>query len=152
MKIYCYYENVLCLLFGAFLWKEVVFSCLSDSPGPLPFPGRSFFQQVQRLCVHAMIGPSHAACNIGHELRFRLDRYLVVGLPERSSTQNANERSKGEEEERKGIPFPAGAFAIFSVSAKASLPISLPPVPFLFLSLPLPFLSSSFPFDPSFAL
>ena len=39
--------------------------------------------------------------------------------------------------------FPAGAFAIFSVSAKASLPISLSPFlssffPFLFLSLPLP--------------
>ena len=36
--------------------------------------------------------------------------------------------------------FPAGAFAIFSVSAKASLPISLSPFPFLFLSLPLPLL------------
>ena len=45
------------------------------------------------------------------------------------------------------VRFPAGAFAIFSVSAKASLPISLPPFPFLFLSLPLPFLSSSAPFD-----
>ena len=49
------------------------------------------------------------------------------------------------------VRFPAGAFAIFSVSAKASLPISLPHFPFLFLSLPLPFLSSSFPFDLSFA-
>ena len=48
--------------------------------------------------------------------------------------------------------FPAGAFAIFSVSAKASLPISLSPFPFLFLSLPLPFPSSSSPFDLSFAL
>ena len=49
------------------------------------------------------------------------------------------------------VRFPVGAFAIFSVSAKASLPISLPPpFPFLFLSLPLPFLSSSFPFDLSF--
>ena len=38
------------------------------------------------------------------------------------------------------VRFPAGAFAIFSVSAKASLPISLPP------SLPLSFSSSSFPF------
>ena len=36
------------------------------------------------------------------------------------------------------VRFPAGAFAIFSVSAKASLPISLSPFPFLFLSLPLP--------------
>ena len=41
------------------------------------------------------------------------------------------------------VHFPAGAFAIFSVSAKASLPISLSPFPssffpFLFLSLPLP--------------
>ena len=40
------------------------------------------------------------------------------------------------------VRFPAGAFAIFSVSAKASLPISLSPFPssfftFLFLSLPL---------------
>ena len=50
------------------------------------------------------------------------------------------------------VRFPAGAFAIFSVSAKASLPISLPLFPFLFLSLPLHFLSSSFPFDLSFAL
>ena len=50
------------------------------------------------------------------------------------------------------VRFPAGAFAIFSVSAKASLPVSLPHFPFLFLSLPLPFLSSSFPFDLSFAL
>ena len=50
------------------------------------------------------------------------------------------------------VRFPAGAFAIFSVSAKASLPISLPPFPFLFLSLPLPLLSSSFPFDLSFAI
>ena len=47
---------------------------------------------------------------------------------------------------------PAGAFAIFSVSAKASLPISFPPFPFFFLSLSLPFLSSSFPFDLPFAL
>ena len=38
------------------------------------------------------------------------------------------------------VRFPAGAFAIFSVSAKASLPISLSPFP------PLPFPSSSFPF------
>ena len=44
------------------------------------------------------------------------------------------------------VRFPAGAFAIFSVSAKASLPISLSPFPFLFLSLPLPFPSSSSPF------
>ena len=44
------------------------------------------------------------------------------------------------------VRFPAGAFAIFSVSAKASLPISLSSFPFLFLSLPLPFLSSSSPF------
>ena len=36
------------------------------------------------------------------------------------------------------VRFPAGAFAIFSVSAKASLPISLSPFPFLFVSLPLP--------------
>ena len=42
------------------------------------------------------------------------------------------------------VRFPAGAFAIFSVSAKASLPISLSPFPFLFLSLPLPFPSSTF--------
>ena len=34
----------------------------------------------------------------------------------------------------------------------ASLPISLPPFPFLFLSLSLPFLSSSFPFGLPFAL
>ena len=45
------------------------------------------------------------------------------------------------------VRFPAGAFAIFSVSAKASLPIYLSPFPFLFLSLPLPFPSSSSPFD-----
>ena len=32
------------------------------------------------------------------------------------------------------VRFPAGAFAIFSVSAKASLPISLSLFPFLFLS------------------
>ena len=35
------------------------------------------------------------------------------------------------------VRFPAGAFAIFSVSAKASLPISLSLFPFLLLSLPL---------------
>ena len=50
------------------------------------------------------------------------------------------------------VRFPAGAFAIFSVSAKASLPISLSLSPFP----PLPFPSSSFPFpspfDLSFAL
>ena len=40
------------------------------------------------------------------------------------------------------VRFPAWAFAIFSVSAKASLPISLSLFPFLFLS----FSSSSFPF------
>ena len=44
------------------------------------------------------------------------------------------------------VRFPAGVFAIFSVSAKASLPNSLSPFPFLFLSLPLSFPSSSFPF------
>ena len=49
------------------------------------------------------------------------------------------------------VRFPAGAFAIFSVSAKASLPISLSLFPFLFLSHPLPFLSSSSPFDLAFA-
>ena len=49
------------------------------------------------------------------------------------------------------VRFPAGAFAIFSVSAKASLPISLSLFPFLFLSNPLPFLSSSSPFDLAFA-
>ena len=48
------------------------------------------------------------------------------------------------------VRFPAGAFAIFSVSAKASLPISLPPFHssfclFLFLSFPLP-LPSTFRF------
>ena len=41
-----------------------------------------------------------------------------------------------------GVRFPAGAFAIFSVSAKASLPISLSLSPFP----PLPLPSSSFPF------
>ena len=61
------------------------------------------------------------------------------------------------------VQFLAGAFAIFSVSAEASLPISLPfllsPFPFSFpflLSRPLPFPSSSIPFpspsDLSFAL
>ena len=50
------------------------------------------------------------------------------------------------------VRFPAGAFANFSVSAKASLPIFLFPFPFLFLSLPLPLPSSSSPFDLSFAL
>ena len=50
------------------------------------------------------------------------------------------------------VRFPAGAFAIFSVSAEASLPISFSPFPFLFLSLPLPFPSSSSPFDLSFAV
>ena len=49
------------------------------------------------------------------------------------------------------VRFPAGAFAIFSVSAKASLPVSLSLFPFLFLSHPLPFLSSSSPFDLVFA-
>ena len=64
----------------------------------------------------------------------------------------ANERSKGEEkgkEEKGKEKGKAGAFAIFSVSAKSSLPIS--PFPFsfsfllslLFLSLPLPSLSFS---------
>ena len=41
----------------------------------------------------------------------------------------------------------AGEFVIFSVSAKASLPISLSPI-----SLPLSFPSHSSPFDLSFAL
>ena len=49
------------------------------------------------------------------------------------------------------VRFPAGAFAIFSVSAKASLPISLSLFPFLFLSHPRPFLASSSPFDLAFA-
>ena len=45
------------------------------------------------------------------------------------------------------VRFPAGAFAIFSVSAKASLPIFLPPFHssfflFLFISFPLPFPST----------
>ena len=43
------------------------------------------------------------------------------------------------------VRFPAGAFAIFSVSAKASLPISFP----FLLSLPLPF---PFPLPPTFRL
>ena len=42
-------------------------------------------------------------------------------------------------------------FSKISVSAKASLPISLSLFPFLFLSHPLPFLSSSSPFDLAFA-
>ena len=74
---------------------------------------------------------------------------------------SANERSKGDRRKGKGrgkgrggsmvehqprllgfrVRFPAGAFAIFSVSAKASLPISLSLSPF-----PFSFPSSSFPF------
>ena len=46
------------------------------------------------------------------------------------------------------VRFPAGAFAIFSVSVKASLPISLSLSPFP----PLPFPSSSFPFPSPFDL
>ena len=45
-----------------------------------------------------------------------------------------------------------GGVCGFSVSAKASHPISFSTFPFLFLSLPLPFPSSSSPFDLSFAL
>ena len=55
--------------------KKWCFSRLSDQFKPLPFPDRSFFQQVQTVCVHTMTGPSHAACNIGRDLHFRLDRY-----------------------------------------------------------------------------
>ena len=54
------------------------------------------------------------------------------------------------------VRFPAGAFAIFSVSAKASLPISLSLSPFSFSfpssSFPFLFLYLSFSLRPSFAL
>ena len=53
------------------------------------------------------------------------------------------------------VRFPAGAFAIFSVSAKASLPISLSLSPFSYPSSSFPFLFLSpfpSPFDLSFAL
>ena len=49
------------------------------------------------------------------------------------------------------VRFPAGAFAIFSVSAKASLPISLSLSPFPF-SFPFLFLSHPSPSDLLFAL
>ena len=61
--------------------KKWCFSRLPDSSSPLPFPDRSFFQQVQTLCVHTMTGPSHAACNIGRDLHFRLDRYRARCSP-----------------------------------------------------------------------
>ena len=60
--------------------KKWCFSRLSDSSSPLPFPDRSFFQQAQTLCVHNVTGPSHAACNIGRDLHFRLDRYRDAAL------------------------------------------------------------------------
>ena len=50
------------------------------------------------------------------------------------------------------VRFPAGAFAIFSVSAKASIPISLSPFSFPSSSFPFLFLSLSFSLRPSFAL
>ena len=49
--------------------KRWCFSRLSGSSSPLPFLGRSFFQQVRTLCVHTMTGPSHAACNTGRVAR-----------------------------------------------------------------------------------
>ena len=55
--------------------RSGVFLVFPTSFKPLPFPDRSFFQQVQTVCVHTMTGPSHAACNIGRDLHFRLDRY-----------------------------------------------------------------------------
>ena len=60
--------------------KKWCFSRLSDQFKPLPFPDRSFFQLVQTVCVHTMTGPSHAACNIGRDLHFRLDRYRHAAL------------------------------------------------------------------------
>ena len=60
--------------------KKWCFSRLSDQFKPLPFPDRSFFQLVQTVCVHTMTGPSHAACNIGRDLHFRLDRYRDAAL------------------------------------------------------------------------
>ena len=60
--------------------KKWCFSRLSDQFKPLPFPDRSCFQLVQTVCVHTMTGPSHAACNIGRDLPFRLDRYRDAAL------------------------------------------------------------------------
>ena len=60
--------------------KKWCFSRLSDQFKPLPFPDRSSFQLVQTVCVHTMTGPSHAACNIGRDLHFRLDHYRDAAL------------------------------------------------------------------------
>ena len=60
--------------------KKWCFSRLSDQFKPLPFPDRLFFQLVQTVCAHTMTGPSHAACNIGRDLHFRLDRYRDAAL------------------------------------------------------------------------
>ena len=60
--------------------KKWCFSRLSDQFKPLPFPDRSFLQLVQTVCVYTMTGPSHAACNIGRDLHFRLDRYRDAAL------------------------------------------------------------------------
>ena len=55
--------------------RSGVFSRLSDSSSPLPFPDRSFFNRFKRSASIQMTGPSYAACNKGCDLHFRRDRY-----------------------------------------------------------------------------
>ena len=74
-------ERVVSALCCVLIERSGVFLVFPTSSSPSPFPDRSFFQQVQTVCVHtttsSMTGPSHAACNcnVGRDLHFRLDRY-----------------------------------------------------------------------------
>ena len=60
--------------------KKWCFSRLSDSWSPLPFPDRSFFQQVQT--VSSILTDWAVACSVQHgrDLHFRLDRYRDAAL------------------------------------------------------------------------
>ena len=72
-------ERVVSALCCVLMERSGVFSPFRQFK-PIAVPDRSFFQQVQTLCVHTMTGPSLAACNIGRDLHFRLDRYRDAAL------------------------------------------------------------------------
>ena len=78
----------------------------------------------------------------------QLSNYFIFDIQQQNSLNCKRKRKvkgrgegKGRGRERRRARFPVGAFVIFSVSAKASLPISLSP-----------FSSSSFPFSSPFDL